>query len=215
MQPSSTKLSQRTKETIDFDKRLFFLLLVLLFFVIRYLTDELILQSIPGYQSLEQEGTLVYFHLFNTLGYLWTPFSLLWKFTLTAFTLWIGAFMAGYKLSYRELWKFAMIAEIVFILPELIRLLWFLILEQPENFLAIKNFHPLSLFSLVNPDHVDPRFYYPLGALNLFEVAYWILLAIGVHTISRRSFSTSLLIVLFSYTLCFLLWLGFYAIVYQ
>lgn len=210
----STNLSQRTEEVINFDKRLFFLLLVFLFVVIRYLTDDLILQSIPGYRELQKEGAFSYFYLFNTLNYIWTPFSLLWKFTLTAFTIWIGAFMGGYKLSYRELWKFAMVAETVFVFPELVRLLWFLI-EEPESFLAIQNFHPLSLFSLVNPEEVEPRYHYPLGALNLFEVAYWIVLAVGVHAISRRSLSTSLAIVLCSYTLCFLLWLGFYIIVYK
>jgi hypothetical protein len=210
----STNLSQRIEEAINFDKRLFFLLLVCLFVMIRYLTDDLILQSIPGYRELQKEGAFSYFYLFNTLDYIWTPFSLLWKFTLTAFTIWIGAFMGGYKLSYKELWKFAMVAETVFIFPELIRLLWFLI-EDPESFLAIQNFHPLSLFSFVNPEEVEPRYHYPLGALNLFEVAYWMVLAVGVHTISRRSLSTSLAIVLCSYTLCFLLWLGFYIIVYK
>lgn len=211
----STNLSKRTEEAINFDKRLFFILLVALFLLIRYLTDELILQSIPGYRQLEKEGAFSYFHLFNALGYLWTPFGLLWKFTLAAFTIWVGAFMGGYKLSFRKLWTFAMIAEMVFIFPELIRLLWFLVLEQPENFLAIQRFHPFSLFSLVDPERVEPRFHYPLQALNLFEVAYWILLAIFVHTISRRSFSTSLMIILCSYALCFFLWLGFYIVVYK
>ena len=210
----STELSQRIEEAINFDKRLFFLLIVALFVVIRYLTDDLVLQSIPGYRELEKEGSFTYFHLFNTLDYVWTPFSLLWKFTLTAFTIWVGAFMGGYKLSYKTLWKFVMVAETVFIFPELIRLLWFL-LEPPENFLAIHNFHPLSLFSLINPEQVEPRYHYPLGALNLFEVAYWFVLALGVHTISRRSLSTSLAIVLCSYTFTFLLGLIFYTIVYK
>lgn len=211
----STDLSQRTEELINFDKRLFFLLLVALFLIIRYLTDELILQSIPGHRALEQEGAFTYFHVFNSLGYLWTPFALLWKFTLTAFTIWIGAFMGGHKISFRELWKFVMVAEVIFIFPELIRLLWFLVLDQPDNFLEIQNFHPLSLFSLVDAGKVGARYHYPLGALNLFEVVYWLLLATGVHTISRRSFTTSFIIVLCSYTLCFLLWLIFYTIVYK
>ena len=210
----STNLSQRIEEAINFDKRLFFLVLVVLFVVIRYLTNDLILQSIPGSQELEKDGSFTYFHLFNTLDYIWTPFSLIWKFTLTAFTIWIGAFMGGYKLSFKSLWKFAMIGEVVFIFPELIRLLWFL-LVAPENFLAIQNFYPLSLFSLVNPDRVAPRYHYPLGALNLFEVAYWFVLALGVHSISKRSLSTCLVIVLCSYTFCFLLWLAFYVIVYK
>src|SRR5690554_293175 len=97
---------QRLENLINFDKRVFFILLVIIFLLIRYLTDLLILQAIPGYQSLDQEGVFTYFYIFNTLNYLWTPFGLLWKFTLTAFTLWVGAFMAGIKLPYKTLWQF-------------------------------------------------------------------------------------------------------------
>lgn len=211
----SSNLSQRTEEIINFDKRIFFILLVVLFLLIRYLTNELVLQSIPGYKVLEKEGAFTYFHIFNSLDYLWTPFALLWKFTLTAFTIWVGGFMAGYKLSFKSLWQFTMIAEVIFIFPEIIRLMWFVAVVPPENYQAIENFYPLSLFSIVDADQIKPRFHYLLSALNLFEVAYWFLLAIGVHTISRRTFSRSLLIVLGSYTFCFFLWLGFYIVVYK
>ena len=214
MKTPSPNLLQRIEDLINFDKRMFFVLLVLIFLIIRYLTDLLILQAIPGYRSLDQDGVFTYFYIFNTLNYLWTPFGLIWKFTLISFTLWIGTFMAGVKLSYKTLWQFAMIAEIIFIFPELIRLLWFLTVEA-ESFLVIKNFHPLSLFSLVNPDQVAQKFHYPLAALNLFEVAYWFLLGLGVHLVGRRNYISSLLIVLSSYTLCFFLWLGFYMIVYK
>lgn len=211
----SSNLSQRTEEIINFDKRIFFILLVAIFLIISYLTNELILQSIPGHGVLEQEGALTYFHIFNSLNYIWTPFAFLWKFTLTAFTLWIGGFMAGYKLSFKYLWQFTMIAEVIFIIPELLRLLWFVGVVEPENYQEIETFHPLSLYSLLNGAQMDPRYHYPLGAINIFELAYWGLLAIGVHTISRKSFNHSLLIVLGSYTLCFFLWLGFYIVVYK
>lgn len=214
MKTRSPNLVQRIEDLINFDKRVFFILLVIIFLIIRYVTDLLILQAIPGYRSLDEEGVFTYFHIFNTLNYLWTPLGLIWKFTLTAFTLWIGAFMAGIKLPYKSLWQFAMVAEIIFILPELIRLLWFLVIT-PESFMAIQNFHPLSLFSFVNPDQVAPKFHYPLAALSLFEVAYWFLLALGVQLVSKRNFTSSLFVVLGSYTLCFLLWLTFYVVVYK
>src|SRR5690606_13172873 len=166
----TTNLSQRTEEIINFDKRIFFILLVGIFLIVRYLTDELILQSIPGHRELEQEGAFTYFHIFNQLSYLWTPFELMWKFTLTSFTIWVGAFMGGYKISYKELWKFCMVAVIIFIVLVLIRLLLFLMVMQPENYLSIQNFQPLSLFSLFDADKVDHRFHYPLSTLNFFEV---------------------------------------------
>jgi hypothetical protein len=214
MTKASTKISERTEELINFDKRIFFIFLVICFIFIRYLTDEMILQAIPGNEQLNEDGSFTFFHIFNTLNYLWTPFALLWKFTLTAFLLWIGTFMFGYKVSYRELWKFVLVAELVFIFPELIRLLWFLI-ESPQSYLDIKNFYPLSLFSLVDPMNVHPRFHYPLRALNLFELTYWLILAVGIHMLTRSSIEKSMVLVVCSYGLGLLIWLAYYSMVYK
>jgi hypothetical protein len=106
---------QRLKDLIDFDKRFYFLFLVLLFLLIRYLTNTFILETIPDFENLEAKGDFMIFHLFNLANYIWTPFSLLWKFTVIAFLFWLGAFMVGYKVPYRELWQFAMISEIVYL----------------------------------------------------------------------------------------------------
>jgi len=214
MSKVTTKISQRTEELINFDKRIFFIFLALTFIFIRYLTNDLILQAIPGYEQLSEEGSFTFFHLFNTLNYLWTPFSLLWKFTLTAFLLWVGAFVFGHKLSYRELWRFVLVAEIIFIFPELIRLMWFII-EPPQSYMEIKNFFPLSLFSLVDADSIHPRYHYPLQSLNLFEIGYWLMLAIGIHMMSRRAMEQSFILVVCSYGIGFLLWLVYYMLVYK
>ena len=77
-------LAQKISEALDFDKRLFFVVLVLTFLVIRYLTNTLVLEAIPDSERLEAQGDLLFFHIFNTLNYLWTPFALLWKFTVIA-----------------------------------------------------------------------------------------------------------------------------------
>jgi len=214
MSKVTTKISERTEELINFDKRIFFIFLVIVFIFIRYLTNDLILQAIPGNEQLGDEGSFTFFHLFNTLNYLWTPFALLWKFTLTAFLLWVGAFVFGHKISYRALWKYVLVAEFIFIFPELIRLMWF-ILEPPQSYLEIKNFYPLSLFSLVDAGSVDPRYHYPLRSINLFEIGYWFLLALGIHMLSRRSIEQSLVLVVCSYGLGFLLWLTYYMMVYK
>ena len=87
--------AERLKELIDFDKRLYFLILVLLFLAIRYLTNILILEAIPDYENLEATGSFMIFHIFNALNYVWTPFALLSKFTATAFVIWLGAFAFG------------------------------------------------------------------------------------------------------------------------
>jgi hypothetical protein len=210
-----TSISQRIQDIIDFDKRLFFLVLVILFLLIRYVTNDLILQSIPGYEQLEAEGSFTIFHIFNALNYLWTPFALLWKFTLTAFVIWTGGFAFGYKTSFVKLWQFILVAEIIFVFPELIKLIYFIQPSDSVTYLEVKNFYPLSLYNLFDPENISPRFIYPFQVINLFEILYIFVLILGFHTISRRSLTTSTLVILFSYIICLLLWLGFYIMVYK
>ena len=62
---------------------------------------------------------------------------------------------------------------------------------------------------------LEKRWAYPLRALNVFEVIYWFLLVFGIHHYARKDIRTVWLIVACSYILLFLLWLGFYAIVYK
>lgn len=215
MSKPQTLISQRMESILDFDKRLFFFVLVIFFILIRYITNDLILQSIPGYEKLEKDGSLTIFHIFNTLNYLWTPFALLWKFTLTAFIIWTGSFAFGYKTSFVKLWQFALFAEIVFIVPELLKMIYFIQPAEGVTFQEIRDFYPLSLFSLSDAQSVASKYHYPLRALNLFELIYITLLVLGFHTISKRSIKESVLVILCSYVLFFLLWLVFYILVYK
>jgi hypothetical protein len=210
MAKSPSPLAQRLNELIDFDKRVYFILLVVIFLVIRYLTNTLILESIPDYETLEKQGGLMFFHIFNTLNYLWTPFALLWKFTVTAFLFWSIGLMIGYKANFKELWKFALVAEIVFI-----RLLVYMNPSGNVTYLDIQNFEPLSALWLVGPQNVGEQYHYPLSVLNIFELIYGAVWVLGFHSISRRSVEESVLVVLLAYFLPLLIWLGFYIGAYR
>jgi hypothetical protein len=215
MAKSPSPQAQRLNELIDFDKRVFFLVLVLIFLLIRYFTNTLILESIPEFERLDAQGDLMFFHIFNTLNYLWTPFALLWKFTVIAFLFWSLGLMIGYKADFKELWKFALVAEIVFIFPELLRLLIYMNPSGNVSYLEIQNFEPLSALWLVGPGNVEEKLHYPLSVLNLFEVIYGIFWVYGYHMISRRSFQESTLVVLFAYFLPLLIWLAFFIGAYR
>jgi hypothetical protein len=215
MATPASPLAQRVMENLDFDKRLFFLVLVTFFFVIRYLTNSLILESIPEYSRLEGQGDLLFFHIFNTLDYIWTPFALLWKFTVIAFLFWSIGLMVGFKTKFKELWKFALVAELVFIFPELLRLLVYLNPSSNVTYLEIQNFEPLSALWIVGPQNIDQRFHYPLSVINIFELFYGAVWVLGFHALSRRSLKESALVVLISYFLPLLIWLGFYIGAYR
>lgn len=215
MAQNSTPVAKQIRELLAVDGRLYYLFLVLLFLVIRYLTDILVLESIPDSDRLTSQGDLTFFFLFNALNYLWTPFALLWKFTVTAFLFWSIGLMIGFKAPFKELWKFALISETVFILPELLRLLIFMNSAQDFTYLEVRNFEPLSLLSLLGPENLDSKFHYPLSVLNIFEILYGFIWVYGFHTISRRNFSESTTVVLIAYYLPLLIWLGFYIGAYR
>jgi hypothetical protein len=206
---------QRLKELIDFDKRLYFLVLVLLLLVIRYLTNTFILEAIPNYQELEAKGDFMFFHIFSFANYLWTPFGLLWKFTVIAFLFWVGGFIVGFKVPYEELWQFALIAEFVFVLPELIRLLVYLAPDSGVSYLEIQEYRPLSLLQLLGPENIDKQYRYALASINIFEVIYGIVWMYGFHMISRRSMGESALVTLVSYFFPLAIWLTWYVMVYR
>ncbi len=207
--------AERLKELIDFDKRLYFFILVVIFLVIRYLTNILILEAIPDYENLEATGSFMIYHIFNALNYLWTPFALLWKFTVISFLFWLGAFMIGYKVPYKELWKFALVAEVVFIFPELIRLLVYLNPGSGVTFKEIDEYRAFSMLSLLGSENVTSQYHYALGTINIFEILYGILWMYGFHMISRRSLGESSLVVLLSYFFPLAIWLSFYVMVYK
>lgn len=211
----TSPIAQRIESFLDFDKRLFFLVLVLLYLMIRYVTNDLILTSIPGYEQLEEEGSFMIFHIFNALNYLWTPFALLWKFTLTAFLLWMGGFAFGYKVSFIRLWQYVMVAEFIFVIPELIKMLRYIQPSGDVTYEEIRDYYPLSLFSILDGASFPNKYHYPLRAINFFEILYIISLVLGFHTISKRSLGKSTLVVLFSYVLFFMGWLLFYVLVYR
>lgn len=215
MEKPASPIAQRLEGVIDFDKRLYFFFLVLIFLAIRYFTNALILESIPDYQNLEQQGGLMFFHIFNTLNYLWTPFALLWKFTVTAFLFWSIGLMIGYKANFKQLWKFALVAEVVFIFPELLRLLVYMNPSSAVTYLDIQNFEAFSALWIVGPSNIDEKYHYPLSVLNLFELIYGAFWVLGFHSISRRTVEESTVVVILAYFLPLLIWLGFYIGAYR
>ncbi len=207
--------AQRLKEIIDFDKRVYFVLLVLIFLLIRFFTDILVVDAIPDSDKVAAEGGLTFFYIFSALNYVWTPFAMLWKFTVIAFLFWFGAFMIGYKVSYRELWQFALVAEMVFIFPELIRLLVYIDPASGATYQEIEEYRPLSMLSLLGAENVQPQYRYALASINVFEILYGILWMYGFHMISRRSLGASAIVVFVSYFIPLAIWLTWYVMVYR
>lgn len=193
----------------------FFIVLCLLYFATFLIKRMFIIDSIAAFEILQERGEMWIMDLFFGLQYLSVPIFLAWKFTVTAFVLWTGCFLFGYRVTYAQLWKMVMIMELVFIAPELLKVLWFTLVETDPNYHEYVAYYPLSLMNFYDFTALPNRWHYPLKALNIFEFAYWFLLTAGIYWLSKKKLNTSALIVATSYVLFFFIWLGYYLIVYK
>lgn len=197
------------------DKRLGYLLLCLAAFLLLFVKKSFIENETAVFEFLQDRPEGGFLQLITALQFISIPLIYFWKLTVIAFVLWIGCFMYGYRITYGQCWTVALVSEFFFLVPELLKIGWFLFVDQDPSYNSIRSFYPLSLMHFFDYDQIDTKYAYPLRALNLFEVAYWGILTWGIHTYTHKKPKVAWLIVLSSYVLLFFLWLGFYLAVYK
>jgi hypothetical protein len=141
--------------------------------------------------------------------YIIIPIYLLLKFFIVAACLSVGVLLFGYNIEFKKLFHIALFADIIFIVPPIIKIFWFSLVFTDYNLADVQYFFPLSALSLVNPNQVEGWLIYPLQMLNIFEFLYWIALAFGLKIIIKQPFQKMLALVLSSYGLSLLLWVIF------
>jgi hypothetical protein len=197
------------------DKKLLFLLLCLTTLLLLYIKIAFIENETAAFEFLQDRPEGGFLRMINTLKYFSIPLIYAWKFVVIAFVIWVGCFMFGYRVTYGQCFGVVIGAEFIFIIPEILKIVWFMTVQTDPTYHDIRAFYPLSLMHFVDYRAIDPRWAYPLRALNLFEVGYWFLLVAGIHHHARKSKRYVWIIVACSYILIFLFWLLFYVVVYK
>lgn len=208
--------SLSSKSFFSADKKLTFTLLLIATYLVLYIKIAFIESETAAFEFLADRPEGMVLKALAALRLLAVPFIYLWKFTVIAFVVWVGCFMWGYRVTYAQCWGITIVAEFVFLVPELIKILWFFFVNTDPTYDEVSAFYPLSLMSLFDHTAIEKRYAYPLRALNVFEIIYWYALVSGVHHFFvRKQKNIAWLIVLTSYVLIFLLWLWFYIVVYK
>ncbi|MEJ7645127.1 MAG: hypothetical protein WKF87_11070 [Chryseolinea sp.] len=208
-------MEHETKSFFGADKRLLFVLLCLATLFLLYVKITLIENETAAFEFLQDRPEGAILRLLNTLKFLSIPFVYFWKFTVIAFVVWVGCFMFGYRVTYTQCWGVVIGAEYVFLIPEILKIMWFMFVQTDPTLHDISAFYPLSLINFVDYTELDKRWAYPLRALSVFEVIYWVLLVEGIQHFARKDKKYIWIIVSCSYILLFFLWLLFYVIVYK
>lgn len=208
-------MQHETKSFFAADKRLLFILLCLITLLLLYVKIAFIENEIAAFEFLQDRPEGMILKAINAVKFLSIPLVYLWKFTVIAFVVWVGCFMFGYRVTYSQCWGVVIAAEYIFLVPEILKIVWFMTVETDPTYNDISAFYPFSLIHFVDYDVLGKRWAYPLRALNVFEVVYWFLLVEGIHHYARKDKKYVWIIVACSYVLIFLLWLIFYSIVYK
>jgi hypothetical protein len=143
------------------------------------------------------------------LGYVFIPIIYLLKFSLISLVLLTGFFFIDKKVSFSLLFKAVMLAEIPFLLVPLIKLFWFLFIQTHYTFNDLQYFYPLSALQLFDVKSLPTWQIYPLQLLNVFELAYWVLLAYWLKRLLNITLTKGMEVVIASYGTGLLLWVVF------
>ncbi len=152
------------------------------------------------------------------LSYAIIPVFYAVKLCLVACCLSIGTFFINNRFEFKKMWGVALVAEFVFIVPTILKILWFAFIQTDYTLKDLQLFYPLSLLNLFDVGSVEPWLLYPLQVFNVFEVVYWLLLAWGVAaplppegefvTSQEITFGAGLQLVLVSYGSGLLVWVA-------
>lgn len=208
-------MEHETKSFFAADKRLLFLLLCLATLLLLYIKITFIENETAAFEFLQDRPEGMILRLLSTLKFLSVPFVYMWKFTVIAFVVWVGCFMFGYRVTYQQCWGVVIGAEYIFLIAEVLKIVWFMSIQTDPTLNDISAFYPFSLMHFFDYSSLDKRWAYPLRALNLFEIAYWFLLVEGIQHYARKDKKYIWIIVSCSYVLIFFLWLLFYLVVYK
>jgi hypothetical protein len=130
------------------------------------------------------------------------------KVSFTGGCIYAGLLLGQQKIKFSRILKVVLFSEVVFILYSMGRL-GVLFSKDFSTLEQIQKFWPLSLFSLFSSDSIPQWLFYPLYTINIAEIAYWLVLALGLTYLMKTKFLQSLKTVLTSYGAGLLLWMVF------
>lgn len=140
------------------------------------------------------------------VGYVFVPVYLGLKTLLVTTVLYVGVFFFGKEIRFKALWHIAVKAEYVFLAVVIVKTAWFYLVKTDYTLEDIQYFYPLSAINMVGHEGLEAWFVYPFQVLNLFELAYWLLLAYLLGKALRVKTDEGFKIVAAGYGSALLLW---------
>lgn len=220
------KVNDNITPCLDFymNKYILFLIFIAILFLLVFINSCFLISETLYYNtfaeqlSYEQiENLLAQGKKWEWLGYTILPVIYLIKLSSVAGCLSIGFLYVNGQFAFKKMFGVALVAEFVFLMPTFLKILWFLFVQTDYTLKDLQLFYPLSALHFFDYNSLETWWVYPLQTFNVFEVAYWLLLAKGIEaplppegelkTTKQMDFEQSLGLVMSSYGVGLLLWI--------
>ena len=169
--------------------------------MINSLSEQLSVERIREFTSTQKK--------WKWLGYLFIALIFVIKWSIITIPLYIGAIFFDFKITFKKFFQLVMISEIVFLVLAIVKFLWFYFYNETLTIEYSQFFMPLSLINFFETDELEKWFVPALQIVNLFEVAYWLLLAYFISKEIQQSFWKAFEFVLVTYGIGLLIWVIF------
>lgn len=199
-------------------KWLYFLYLCVVYLIINsatlYLLDVEALQIEYLLESLTNEQVnkmLAMKEKWAWLSYLFMPIFLFLKIISIAGVLFIGVFFLDRKanaepLSFWQLFHTVTIAEFIFLLVPIGKLIYFLFIQTNFTFEELQTFYPLSMINIIGTKGLEKWLLYPLQILNIFELFYLAVLSYSLGKLLAIKAEKALHLILSTYGIGLVIW---------
>jgi len=187
--------------------------LILLAFIYNYYLDsrELLYNFYSNQLTKEQiEKLIAKQKEWAWIGYISIPAMILLRSNLVAICLTIGAFFYDMerKTPFKHFFRIALIGEFVLIFVGLVKLLYFLFVKTDYTLQDLQQYYPLSYINFLDIEKLQPWLIYPLQTINLFELAYFLVLVYGLNKLLKNKYWKSFEITVVSYGTGLVIWIG-------
>jgi hypothetical protein len=144
------------------------------------------------------------------VSYIITPVLMLIKFSAISVLLYIGVFFSDLhkEITLGKIFKVVIVSELVFIAASITKLLWFIFFAGNYTLDDMSFFYPLSLINLFNRAELATYWIYPLQTVNIFQLLYVLILALGLSRVSSLKKEVADRVVLGTYVPAIAVWIA-------
>jgi len=207
-------LNRITIEFFEQDARMVFVLLCLVQALVMVIQQEFILVDEVYYNTFGEQLALERIDDLITAKdeWAWLNFALipllvvLQAFLITV-CLNIGTLFFSYNIGFKALFKMVLKAMMVFVFASLLMtfIQWQFI--EVSTIQDLQNANFMSALWFFDAENLPIWLTYPISLINLYEIAFWILLSAGISYLLKQSFSESINFVASTYGVGLTVWI--------